>query len=238
MAAILSIALVPRAQADTAPVTVSASPSLGAPPPAGAVVLFGGKDMANWTRTDGQPTNWKVADGAMTVGNGDIMSREKFEDVHLHLEWMEPNMPQATGQGRGNSGVVLQGRYEIQVLDTYGIDVPGTGDCGAVYGQYAALVNACRPPLEWQTYDVIFRAPRFDAAGKMLEGARFTVLQNGIVIQNNVQVTGVNYGPLDPNLKNPGPLALQDHGNPVRYRNIWLVQLPPKGSDAYEGHRK
>jgi len=217
---------------------VPPSPLLGAKPPADAVVLFDGKGMDSWLRTDGGPTNWVVADGAMKVMNGDIMSKEKFQDVYLHLEWMEPNMPQETGQGRGNSGVMLQGRYEIQVLDSCGIDKPGKGDCGAVYDQYAALVNACRPPLEWQTYDVIFRAPRFDAAGKLIEWARFTVLQNGIVIQNNVQTTGINCGPLDPDLKNPGPLVLQDHGCPLQYRNIWIVHLPPKGSDAYEGQRK
>ena len=214
------------------------SPTLGLAPPADAVVLFDGTDLSPWARMDGSPATWKVADGAMTSVGGDIRSKEAFADVYLHLEWMEPDMPEAQGQGRGNSGVTLQGRYEIQVLDSYGIDVPGKGDCGAVYAQYAALVNACRPPLEWQTYDIIFRAPRFDADGKLLEHARFTVLQNGIVIQNNVQVTGLNYPPMDADPSTPGPLVLQDHGCPVQYRNVWFVPLPEKGSEEYQGRRQ
>ena len=215
---------------------VAPSPSLGATPPADAVVLFGGEDLANWTRMNGTPATWPVAERAMVSRGGDIKSKEQLKDVYLHLEWKEPDMPEARGQGKGNSGVMLQGRYEIQVLDSYGIEAPGTGDCGAIYAQHAALVNACRPPLEWQTFDVFFRAPRFDAEGKMLEAARFTVLQNGIVIQNNVQVTGVNYGSPDVDLSTPGPLILQDHGCAVEYRNIWLVHLPEKGSDEYGGH--
>jgi hypothetical protein len=213
------------------------SPTLGLAPLADAVVLLAGEDLSAWTRMDGSPATWKTADGAVTSRGGDIRSKDTFADVYLHLEWMEPDMPEAQGQARGNSGVVLQGRYEIQVLDSYGIDVPGKGDCGAVYAQYAALVNACRPPLEWQTYDIIFRAPRFDADGKLLESARFTVLQNGIVIQNNVQVTGLNYPPLNADPTTPGPLVLQDHGCLVQYRNVWLVPLPEKGSDEYQGRR-
>jgi hypothetical protein len=214
---------------------VAPSPSLGAAPPADAVVLFGGEDLANWTRMNGDPAAWPVAEGAMTSRGGDIMSKEQHKDVYLHIEWKEPDMPEARGQGKGNSGVMLQGRYEIQVLDSYRVEGPGTGDCGAIYAQHAALVNACRPPLEWQTFDAFFRAPRFDDQGNMLEAARFTVLQNGIVIQNNVEVTGVNYGPRDADLSTPGPLVLQDHGCAVEYRNIWLIHLPEKGSDQYGG---
>jgi hypothetical protein len=213
------------------------SPTLGLAPPPGAVVLFDGKDVAKWTRMDGSPAPWKVADGAMTSGGGDIRSQDTFQDAYVHLEWMEPDMPEAQGQARGNSGVTLQGRYEVQVLDSFGIDVPGKGDCGAIYGQHAALVNACRPPLEWQTYDIIFRGPRFGPDKQLLEHARLTVLQNGIVIQNNVQVTGVNYPPLETDISAPGPLLLQDHGNPVQYRNVWFVPLPEKGSEEYQGHR-
>ncbi|MBM3476124.1 MAG: DUF1080 domain-containing protein [Armatimonadetes bacterium] len=210
---------------------------MGLAPPAGAVVLFDGKDLAKWTRMDGNPATWKVADGAMTSVGGDIRSQDTFGDAYVHLEWMEPDMPDAQGQARGNSGVALQGRYEVQVLDSFGIDVPGKGDCGAVYAQYAALVNACRPPLEWQTYDIIFRAPRYGADKQLLEHARLTVLQNGIVIQNNVQVTGLNYPPMDADPSTPGPLLLQDHGCPVQYRNVWFVPLPEKGSEEYEGKR-
>lgn len=204
-------------------------------PPDTAVVLFNGKDLSNWTQRDGEAAVWEVADGAMTVtaGGGDIMTREKFTDFMLHLEFMTPDMPDATGQAKGNSGVFLQGRYEIQVLDSYGIEVPGKGDCGAIYNQFAALANACKPPLEWQTYDVIFRAARVAESGEVLENARATVLQNGIVIQNNTQLLGATGGPMDEDVAEPGPLLLQDHGNPVRYRNIWIAPLPLKGSDVY-----
>ncbi len=204
-------------------------------PPDTAVVLFDGKDLSNWTKLDGGVPAWEIADGAMTVtaGGGDIVSREKFTDFLLHLEFMTPDMPDAIGQAKGNSGVFLQGRYEIQVLDSYGIDVPGMGDCGAIYNQFASLVNACKPPLEWQTYDVIFRAARVGESGEIEENARVTVLQNGIVIQNNVQMLGATGGATDEDASAPGPLRLQDHGNPVKYRNIWVIPLPLKGSDVY-----
>ena len=204
-------------------------------PPDTAVVLFDGKDLSNWTKLDGGAPAWEVADGAMTVtaGGGDIVSREQFNDFLLHLEFMTPDMPDATGQAKGNSGVFLQGRYEIQVLDSYGIDVPGMGDCGAIYNQFASLVNACKPPLEWQTYDVIFRAARVGESGEIEENARVTVLQNGIVIQNNVSMLGATGGATDEDAAEPGPLRLQDHGNPVKYRNIWIVPVPLKGSDVY-----
>jgi hypothetical protein len=214
------------------------SPTLGLAPPPGAVVLFAGEDLDAWTQMDGSPARWKLGEGTVISGGGDIRSRDTFQDAYVHLEWMEPDMPNAEGQARGNSGVALQGRYEVQVLDSFGIDVPGLGDCGAIYGQYAALVNACRPPLEWQTYDILFRAPRFDADGNLTEHARLTVLQNGIAIQNNVQVTGLNYPPMDVDPSTPGPLLLQDHGNPVQYRNIWFVPLPEKGSEEYQGRRQ
>ena len=200
-----------------------------------AVVLFDGKDLSNWTKLDGEAPAWEIADGAMTVtaGGGDIVTRERFTDFLLHLEFMTPDMPDATGQAKGNSGVFLQGRYEIQVLDSYGIDVPGKGDCGAIYNQFASLVNACKPPLEWQTYDVIFRAARVGESGGIEENARVTVLQNGTVIQNNVQLLGATGGATDKDAAEPGPLRLQDHGNPVKYRNIWIAPLPLKGSDVY-----
>jgi hypothetical protein len=203
--------------------------------PENAVTLFNGKDLSNWrTRSDG-PAGWKVADGVITVEprTGDIVTQQKFMDFMLHLEWMEPDMPDAKGQARGNSGVYLQGRYEVQVLDSYGIEVPGKGDCGAIYDQFAPLVNACKPPLEWQTYDVIFRVARLDDSGNVVNQARVTLLQNGMVIHNNVEVLGPTGGAIDDKVGEPGPLLLQDHGNLVKYRNIWILELPLKGSDKY-----
>jgi hypothetical protein len=203
--------------------------------PKNAIVLFNGKDLSNWHTRSGGPAGWEVADGIITVvrGTGDIVTKEKFTYFMLHLEWMEPDMPDAKGQAKGNSGVYLQGRYEIQVLDSYGIEVPGKGDCGAVYDQFAPLVNACKPALQWQTYDVVFRAARLDESGKVISQARVTLLQNGMVIHNNVELLGLTGGAMDNKIGEPGPLLLQDHGNPVKYRNIWAISLPLKGSDKY-----
>jgi len=204
-------------------------------PPKDAVVLFNGKDLRNWHTRKGDPAGWEVSKGVMTVvrGTGDIVTDQKFTDFFLHVEWMEPDMPEAKGQGKGNSGVYLQGRYEIQVLDSYGIEVPGRGDCGAIYDQFAPLVNACKPALQWQTYDVAFRAARVGDSGKVLSQARVTVFQNGILIHNNVELLGPTGGAMDANIREPGPLLLQDHGNPVKYRNVWIAPLPLKGSDKY-----
>jgi len=204
-------------------------------PPAGAVVLFNGKNVDNWHYSSGEPAMWPVADGVVTVSRGDIISNETHEDAWIHVEFKEPSMPNASGQGKGNSGIYVQGRYEIQVLDSYGIKVPGKGDCGAIYGQYAPLVNACRPPLEWQSFDIIFRAPRVDAAGKVAEPGRMTIFQNEILIQNNAELTALTPRSYNTTVGGPGPLVLQDHGAAVQYRNVWLVKLPLKGSDTYEG---
>ena len=205
-------------------------------PPSNAVVLLNGKDLSNWRTREGGPAGWEVKDGIVHIvpGTGDIVTEERFTDLFLHLEFRYPDMPEATGQAKGNSGVFLQGRYEIQVLDSYGINIPGMGDCGAIYNQFAPLVNACKPPTEWQTYDVAFRAPRLNGAGDVEEGARVTVLQNGLVIHNNVQLPGVTGGTLDEAVGEPGPLLLQDHRNLVAYRNIWAMPLPLRGSDVYE----
>jgi hypothetical protein len=206
-------------------------------PPSNAVILFSGKPeevAANWRKKDNpSPADWPVAKGAMTVGHGYIVSKARFTDFYLHLELRTPWMPNAKGQARGNSGVFLQGLYEVQVLDSYGIPDPGTGDCGGIYGQSAPLVNACKPPTAWQTFDYYFRAPRFDADGKLTENARVTVIQNGIVVQNNTVITGPNTPDRFGALSDPGPIVLQDHGNPVQYRNIWVVPLPLKGASHY-----
>jgi hypothetical protein len=196
-------------------------------PPTGAIVLFDGKNLDNWLRRGGkEPAAWKlVADGAMQAGGGDIVSRQKFDGhFKLHVEFRVPYQPKAAGQGRGNSGVYLQGRYEVQILDSYGLKSQNN-DCGAIYGVSAPLVNACKAPTIWQSYDIDFHAPKC-ANGKKVEPARITVHQNAIKIQDNVAITvdnttAGNGG--DP--CTPGPILLQDHGNPVQFRNIWLLPL-------------
>ena len=201
--------------------------------PENAVRIFNNQDVSNWTQRNGDVANWAVEDGVMSVNKGDIMTQERFTDFFLHLEFMTPDMPDATGQAKGNSGVFLQGRYEIQVLDSYGIEMPGKGDCGAIYDQYAPLINACKPPLEWQTYDVCFRSARVGENGEVLEKTRLTVFQNGIVIQNNVELPGVTVLAVDEQVGDLGPILLQDHGNDVKYRNIWVLPLALKGTDQY-----
>ena len=206
----------------------------GAPPNAkGVVILFSGKQddvTANWLARNGSPAAWKVVEGAMVAHGGDIITKERYTDYQLHVEFKVPYMPDAKGQARGNSGVFMQGRYEIQVLDSFGLPDPGTGDCGAVYSQSAPLVNACKPPKEWQAYDIVFRAPRFDDAGTMVEKARVSVRQNGIVVQNNTEINGPTWGEKFGQLNEPGPIVLQDHGNPVEYRNIWILPLPTRAA--------
>jgi hypothetical protein len=208
--------------------------TLNAPATKDASVLFDGKSLDGWVKMDGSPAEWLVKDGAVQVvpKTGDICTVQLFGDHYLHLEFMLSNMPEAKGQAKSNSGVFIQGRYEIQVLDSSGWDIPGLGDCGGIYDQYAPLVNACKPALEWQTYDVIFRAPRCE--GKVVkENARITVLLNGVVVQNNVQLPGVTGAPTDTNIQLPGHLRLQDHGNLVWYRNIWVMPLPKEGGSTY-----
>ncbi len=214
------------------PDPIGPSPTLGLAPPPGA---WAPTDMTAWHRRDGGPGIWRVEDGVMTAGGGDILSNEHFEDAYIHVEFREPDMPDASGQGKGNSGVGVQGRYEVQVLDSYGLARPGKGDCGAVYDQFAALLNASRPPEEWQTYDIVFRSARRDAQGQLAEKARLTVLHNGYVIQNNVEVLGPTNIALDADEGTPGPLLLQDHGCPVQYRNVWILHLPATANDQYAG---
>ena len=199
------------------------------PPPSDAIVLFDGNDLSQW-RCDngGGPAKWEVKDGVATVnGTGGISTKESFGDCQLHIEWATPVEVQGEGQGRGNSGVFLSSRYEIQVLDSYDNKTYFDGQAGAIYKQHAPLVNASRKPGEWQVYDVIYHAPRFDGAGKLLRPGIVTVLQNGILIQDHVEILGPTANPNPKYEPHPlkQPLALQDHGNPVRYRNIWIREL-------------
>jgi hypothetical protein len=201
-----------------------------ADPPSDAIVLFDGKSLASWRSSDGTPAKWQVQDGYMEVvaGAGDILTAESFGDCQLHIEWATPSVVKGEGQERGNSGVFLMDHYEIQVLDSYDNKTYFHGQAGSVYKQYAPLVNASRPPSQWQTYDIIFKAPKFDEQGKPIERARVTVLHNGVLIQNNVEIFGNTYNdrPAVYTAHAPlQPLRLQDHHNPVRYRNIWIRKL-------------
>jgi 3-keto-disaccharide hydrolase len=198
------------------------------PPPEGAVVLFDGKSLEKWTKQDGKtPAHWKLVDGgAMQVERGgNIFTKEKFGGAFkLHVEFRVPYEPNNKGQGRGNSGVYVQGRYEVQVLDSYGLDSKNN-DCGGIYEVAAPLKNVCKAPTIWQSYDIEFHAPTFEN-GKKTEPARMTVHHNGVKIHDNVKIpvdnTRAGAGG-DPS--KPGPIMLQDHGNPVQYRNIWLLPV-------------
>lgn len=200
-------------------------------PPSDAIVLFDGSALSNWRSADGSsPARWRLADGYMEVvaGTGNIATASGFGDVQLHVEWMAPLPVTSEGQGRGNSGVFLMGIYEIQVLDSYQNPTYADGLAGAIYGQYPPLVNACRPPGEWQTYDVVFHRPRFGADGSLTSAARMTILHNGILIQDDVVLTGPTAHKERPRYAlHPDrlPLILQDHGNSVRFRNIWIREL-------------
>lgn len=200
-------------------------------PPSDAIVLFDGKDLSQWVAMDGKKTKWVIKDGVMQCvpGSGFIRSLECFGDCQLHVEWATPNPPHGESQGRGNSGVFFgNGRYEIQVLDSYHNKTYADGSAASVYGQYPPLVNASRPPGEWQTYDIIWKAPRFDADGKLKSKAHVTVFHNGVLVQNNVELTGptswLERAPYDAHPVKL-PIAFQDHGNPVLYRNVWVREL-------------
>jgi hypothetical protein len=208
------------------PVVVPPAQALPVAPPAGAVVLFDGKDLSRWKSGD-KDGAWKVEHGYAEVnGTGSIETKEAFGDCQLHLEFATPEKVEGESQHRGNSGVFLMGMYEIQVLDSFENRTYADGQCAALYGQWPPAANACRKPGEWQSYDITFRAPRFQD-GKLVEPARATVVHNGVTVHENREFLGATrhrevatYAPHADKL----PLSLQDHGNPVRYRNIWIVR--------------
>ncbi len=207
--------------------------------PADAVALFDGKDLARWSDSRGNPSRWKVADGwfESTRGSGGIRTREKFADFQLHIEFATPASVTGTSQGRGNSGILINGIYEVQILDSYNNPTYADGQAAALYGQQPPLVNASRPPGEWQTYDLVFESPRWDDKGVLVKKAAVTVIHNGLVVQNHTEFFGSTDGVGAIPHKALGAygqrhppevfIELQDHGNPVRFRNIWLRPLVP-----------
>jgi Domain of Unknown Function (DUF1080) len=210
---------------------VPSTPEKAGKAPSDAVVLFDGSGLSSWVAMDGQPTKWLVHDGAMECvpGSGYARTLQSFGACQLHVEFATPSPAHGQSQGRGNSGVFFgMGRYEIQVLDSYENKTYADGSCGAVYNQYPPLVNVSRKPGEWQSYDILWTPPRFAKDGTLLSAARVTVFQNGVVIQNNVELIGETaWMERAPFKAHPEklPIALQDHGNPVRYRNIWVREL-------------
>ena len=208
------------------------TPAADGAPPSDAIVLFGGADLSAWRHEDGGPARWRVGDGWFEVlpESGAIETRQKFGDVQLHVEWSAPVPAKGEGQERGNSGVFLQKRYEVQVLDSYANRTYSNGQAASVYKQHIPLANAMRPPGEWQVYDIIYHAPRFAADGTVEKAATLTVLHNGVLVQDHVELRGATVYIGEPAYAAHGPdvLGLQDHGNPVRFRNIWVRQLDEK----------
>jgi Domain of Unknown Function (DUF1080) len=200
------------------------------PPPKDATVLFDGKDLSGWVKVNGDPPTWKVENGYMEVKGGDIMTKEKFgPDFQVHVEFWLPLMADKKDQARANSGVYLQGRYEIQVLDSYMNETYANGSVGALYGIIApdkeAQQKAVKPPEQWNTYDITFRAPRVDDQGKVKDKGHVTVVLNGVTLIDDGTFDKVTGGALNDKLGEPGPLRLQDHGCPIRFRNIWIKPL-------------
>ena len=198
-------------------------------PPSDAIVLFDGKDLSHWTGANATPAAWKVENGYVEVapGAGDIATRDKFGDCQLHIEWAAPAEVRGNSQERGNSGVYLMGRFEVQVLDSYQNPTYADGTAGAIYGQWPPLVNATRPPGQWQSYDILFEAPRFDGA-RLVKPANVTVLLNGVLLHLHQEVMGPTvYRQVARYIPQPAEdsLVLQDHRNRVRYRNIWIRRL-------------
>jgi hypothetical protein len=197
--------------------------------PADAVVLFDGRNLSAWCQADGSAAKWKVINNELVVnaGMGNIFTTQPFEDIQLHLEWNVPQETYDNPMKRGNSGILLQGLYEVQILDSYSNPTYSNGIAGSIYKQAAPLVNVTRPPGEWNVFDIVYTAPRFKEDGSLFTPARITLLHNGVLVLNNKDINGATvYTGLPeykPHVK--ASLQLQDHGSPVRYRNIWLRPL-------------
>lgn len=221
------------------PVVIPGTSALPVSAPSDAVVLFDGKDLRNWRNEDREDPKWIVRNGYMesVKDSGYLQTEQSFGDIQLHIEWMTPAPPEGTGQDRGNSGVFLMGLYEVQVLDSYKNITYADGQAAAIYGQYPPMANVSLPPGEWQSYDIVFRRPRFNQNGTLLQPGRLTVFHNGVLVQDAVDLWGPTaWLQHEPYKAHPDqlPLSLQDHGNPVRYRNIWarkLTERPENGPD-------
>ncbi len=211
------------------PVPEIVTPGNNGSAPSDAIILFDGQNLDQWVGGDGQAPKWAVQDGFMTVvkGSGGIKTRQTFGSIQLHIEWRTPAAVQGEGQGRGNSGIFLQERYELQVLDSYDNRTYSNGQAGSIYKQTPPLVNASRKPGEWQVYDVAFTAPQFNSDGTLKSKGRITVFHNGVLIHNNTEIQGTTEYIGKPKIQahGDGSLFLQDHGNPVSYRNIWVRKL-------------
>jgi hypothetical protein len=212
------------------PLVKPGPPAAPAAPPSDAMVLFAGGTLAAWESVRGGPARWRVTRTGFEVapGTGGIRTRAAFGDAQVHIEWRSPVPAAGEGQDRGNSGVFLMGRYEIQILDSYQNRTYADGQAASVYGQHPPLVNVSRPAGQWQTYDIVFRRPRFDSAGGAAEPARITLLHNGVVVQDAVELTGpVGHGERPPYERHADrlPLSLQDHGHRVQFRNVWVRSL-------------
>lgn len=207
------------------PVIVEPGPASG--PPSDAIVLFNGQDLEQWV--DGK--KWKIEDGYAIAQGGGIATKQSFGDCQLHLEFASPAEVKGSGQGRGNSGIYFMGAYEVQVLDSFDNKTYFDGQCGSIYKQFPPLVNACRKPGEWQTYDIVFTAPKFDEQGNVTSPAYLTVFHNGVLIQNHSQLLGGTFYDRAPAYQaHPDrlPINIQFHGDPVRFRNIWIREIKPQ----------
>jgi hypothetical protein len=198
--------------------------------PSDAILLFDGSNLDEWTNEKGGQAGWDLRNGILTIkpGSGSIKTKRSFADCQLHVEWRSPSKIEGEGQGRGNSGIYLQGRYEVQVLDSYNNPTYSNGQAGSIYKQHIPLVNASRKPGEWQTYDIIYAAPRFNIDSTVKKPAYITVLHNGVVVQNHSEIKGATTYVGQPQYIKHAfkfPLMLQEHGNPVSYRNIWIREI-------------
>lgn len=211
------------------PVPPKVTPGKAGNPPSDAIVLFNGENLAKWESTNGGDAPWKIEGNAMTVvpKSGAIKTKNSFGSVQLHIEWRTPATVEGNGQGRGNSGVFFMGRYELQVLDSYNNETYSNGQAASIYKQHIPLANACKEPGEWQSYDVIFKAPVFGESGRIIHPAYITVLHNGVLVQNHVAIWGTTQFKGLPTYDEHGkaPIILQDHNNPVSFRNIWIREL-------------